>query len=191
MDSLELDLSNCRGQSFDNASNMSGRYNGPQAHLKQRNPLIHYVPCAGHSLNSVGVNSIEARSPEVGQYFDLLQSFYTFCTASTHRWGRVFGNSDIHIDLTLKSISNTRWSCRADSTKALWQKYCRIREALENTSSDENEKRDTRSEASALAVNLDQLETANFWNTILMRFHMTSLQLQKSRRRPHDSCGAS
>jgi len=46
VENLGLDFSNCRGQSFDNASNMSGRYNGLQAHLKQRNPLIHYVPCA-------------------------------------------------------------------------------------------------------------------------------------------------
>ncbi len=87
VENLGLDLSNCRDQSFDNVSNMSGRYNGLQAHLKQRNPLIHYVPCAAHSLNLVDVNSIEASSQEVGQYFDLLQSLYTFCAASTHRWG--------------------------------------------------------------------------------------------------------
>ncbi|KAL7400230.1 hypothetical protein ABVT39_008832 [Epinephelus coioides] len=181
VENLGLDLSNCRGQSFDNASNMSGRYNGLQAHLKQRNPLIHYVPCAAHSLNLVGVNSIEASSLEVGQYFDLLQSLYTFCAASTHRWERVFRNSDI--DLTLKSLSNTRWSCRADSTKALWQNYVKIREALESIAEDETEKRDTRSEASTLAVKLNKLETAfmaNFWNTILTRFQLTSLQLQKA-----------
>ena len=85
VENLGLDFSNCRGQSFDNASNMSSRYNGLQAHLKQRNPLIHYGPCAPHSLNLVGVNSIEASSLEVGQYFDLLQSLYTFCAASSLR----------------------------------------------------------------------------------------------------------
>lgn len=30
---LEIDLSNCRGQSYDNASNMSSKYNSLQAHL--------------------------------------------------------------------------------------------------------------------------------------------------------------
>lgn len=172
-----------RGQSFDNASNMSGRYNGLQAHLKQKKTLIHYVPCAAHSLNLVGVNSIEGSSLEVGQYFDLLQSLYTFSAGSTHRWERVFRNSDIHIDLTLKSLSNTRWSYGADSTKALWQNYVKIREALKSISEDETEKRDTRSEARTLAVKLNKLETAfmaNFWNTILARFQLTSLQLQKA-----------
>lgn len=115
---LGLDLSNCRGQSYDNASNMSGKYSGLQAHLKKENPLIHYTPCAGHSLNLVGVNSIDDCCEEVTSFFDLLQSLYTFCSASTHRWNRVFHNNDIHISLTLKSLCGTRWSCRADSTKA-------------------------------------------------------------------------
>lgn len=45
---LDLDILNCRGQSYDNASNMSGRYNGLQAHLKRINPLIRYIPCTAH-----------------------------------------------------------------------------------------------------------------------------------------------
>uniref|UniRef100_A0A673NLW3 TTF-type domain-containing protein n=1 Tax=Sinocyclocheilus rhinocerous TaxID=307959 RepID=A0A673NLW3_9TELE len=51
VDSLRLDLSNCRRQSYDNASNMSGKYKGVQTHLKRSNPFIHFVPCAAHSLN--------------------------------------------------------------------------------------------------------------------------------------------
>ena len=43
------------------ASNMSGKYNELQTHMKKRNPLIHYVPCAAHSLNLVGVNTTEPR----------------------------------------------------------------------------------------------------------------------------------
>ena len=108
VENLGLDLSNCRGQSFDNASNMSGRYNGLQAHLKQKKTLTHYVPCAAHSLNLVGVNSIEGSSLEVGQYFDLLQSLYTFSAGSTHRWERVFGNSDIHIDVMVQQCSDLK-----------------------------------------------------------------------------------
>uniref|UniRef100_A0A3B1JTW1 TTF-type domain-containing protein n=1 Tax=Astyanax mexicanus TaxID=7994 RepID=A0A3B1JTW1_ASTMX len=89
VENLGLDLSNCRGQSYDNASNMSGKYNGIQAHLKQRNPLICYVPCAAHSLNLVGVNAVDS-SPEAGRFFDFVQAMYTFCASSTHRWGKVF-----------------------------------------------------------------------------------------------------
>ncbi len=37
---LGLDLSDCRGQAYDNASNMSGKYNRWQAHRKRQNSLI-------------------------------------------------------------------------------------------------------------------------------------------------------
>lgn len=41
--------------------------------------MIHYVPCAGHSLNVVGVNSIDNSCKEVSDFFDLLKLLYAFC----------------------------------------------------------------------------------------------------------------
>ncbi|GFS80508.1 zinc finger MYM-type protein 1 [Trichonephila clavipes] len=46
-------LDNRRGQSFDNAANMSGQYNGVQALLKERKKFANYVPCAAHFHNLV------------------------------------------------------------------------------------------------------------------------------------------
>ncbi|XDV17102.1 hypothetical protein PO909_016527 [Leuciscus waleckii] len=66
---LGLDLSNCRGQSYDNASNMAGKYKSSQAHLKKQNPLIHYTPCAAHSLNLVGVYCVDNCCEEVNSFF--------------------------------------------------------------------------------------------------------------------------
>ena len=54
LNKCDIDIKNLRGQSYDNAANMSGRYNGLQAHICQINPLAHYIPCAAHSLNLVG-----------------------------------------------------------------------------------------------------------------------------------------
>ncbi|XP_067123654.1 sterol O-acyltransferase 1-like [Centruroides vittatus] len=48
---LGLDISNCKGQSYDNAANMSGKYNGLQNRIKRHSETAHYVPCASHSLN--------------------------------------------------------------------------------------------------------------------------------------------
>ncbi|XP_065642178.1 zinc finger MYM-type protein 1-like [Hydra vulgaris] len=53
LESHRLDINNCRGQSYDNASNMSGRYTGLQARIKKVNPLATFVPCSAHSLNLV------------------------------------------------------------------------------------------------------------------------------------------
>ena len=49
-----IDIGNCRGQSHDNASNMSCRYNALQARIKQLNKFAECVPCFAHSLSLVG-----------------------------------------------------------------------------------------------------------------------------------------
>lgn len=49
----DLDIKNCRGQSYVNASSMSGKYNGLQTLVIEKNDLAVWVPCAGHSLNLV------------------------------------------------------------------------------------------------------------------------------------------
>ena len=43
-----IDIGNFRGQSYDNASNMSGRCNGFQARIKQLNEFAEYVLCFAH-----------------------------------------------------------------------------------------------------------------------------------------------
>lgn len=48
---LQIDIMDCRGQSYDNAANMSGCYTGLQARIRDLNPLATYVPCSAHSLN--------------------------------------------------------------------------------------------------------------------------------------------
>ena len=50
----DINLDNCRGQSYDNASNLSGKYTGVQVRPKALNPLIHCIPCSVHSLNLIG-----------------------------------------------------------------------------------------------------------------------------------------
>ena len=54
LEKLWLDISNLRGQSYDNASNMSGIYSGLQVRIRELNPFGHCVLCAAHSLNLVG-----------------------------------------------------------------------------------------------------------------------------------------
>ncbi|KAB0790847.1 hypothetical protein PPYR_14870, partial [Photinus pyralis] len=47
-------IQDCRGQTYDNASNMSGRYSGLQARLKEKCEFTSFVPCSAHSLNLAG-----------------------------------------------------------------------------------------------------------------------------------------
>ena len=54
LESNGISLHDCRGQSYDNAANMSGKYCGMQALIREQNDLCIYVPRCAHSLNLVG-----------------------------------------------------------------------------------------------------------------------------------------
>ena len=79
-----VDIADCQGQSYDNASNMSGKFNGMQAIIRQHCEMAHYVPCAAHSLNLVGQSAADCCLAAVA-FFNFLQGLYSFFSASTHR----------------------------------------------------------------------------------------------------------
>ena len=80
-----IHFNNCRGQTYDNASNISGKYIGMQQILKNKNSLVHYIPCAAHSLNVVGQSAVNC-CIEAVSFFEILNRLYTFFVASTYRW---------------------------------------------------------------------------------------------------------
>lgn len=134
-ETLKIDIKNCRGQSYDNASNMAGKYSGLQARIKEINPLAEYVPCSAHSLNLVISVAVEC-CPQVVSFFGFLQNLYNFFSASTHRWEILTSSlSDVQGErgLTLKSLSGTRWSACAEATKALRKGYICITNALKKS----------------------------------------------------------
>lgn len=179
LESLNLNISDCRGQSYDNASNMSGCYKGLQNRIKEQNPLAHYVPCAAHSLQLVGSTAAESSSSSV-EYFALAQQMYNFFHSSTHRWEILLSQYDKEC-LTVKTLSKTRWSARADASKAMHKSYKQIIAALQDITSNEENKKDVRLEAKQLIEKLQSLEMTMmicFWNKVLMKFHDISVRLQ-------------
>ena len=177
-----IDIQNCRGQSYDNASAMSGRYNGLQAKVAAENNLAAWIPCAGHSLNLVGKAAAEC-CPAAVAFFHFLEAIYVFFSASTHRY-KVLTDILILADGPVcvpKRVTTTRWSCKADATKALRRGYPYFKDALLTIAEDENEMAKIRSEANGLFERMCQLETgiyAVFWDEILNRANATSHVLQ-------------
>ena len=64
---------------------MSGKYAGMKKILKDKNNLVEYSPCAGHSLNLVGQSAVHC-CVEAVSFFQFMQRLYSFFVASTHRW---------------------------------------------------------------------------------------------------------
>lgn len=103
-----------RGQSYDNASNISGNFEGVQAHLKKSSKYMNFIPCTAHSLNLVGNNTVENCSV-ASLFFEYVQHLDSFCSDSTYRWEIVCSDlkSQDGRNVALKSLSGTRWSARA------------------------------------------------------------------------------
>ena len=57
--SLGLDMQNCRGQGYDEAGNMAGKYQGTAARIQREYPLTLYVHCGSHRSNLCNVKSCE------------------------------------------------------------------------------------------------------------------------------------
>ena len=100
-----IPLSDCRGQTYDNASNMAGRYSGLQARLRAVNPVAVFVPCAGHSLKLVGVKAAECCVYAVS-FFEFVRKLYSFFSASTHRWAILTASISQHCSV-VKRLSDT------------------------------------------------------------------------------------
>lgn len=180
---LEISINNCIGQSYDNASNMSGKYSGLQAQIKQLSPKAEYVPCAAHSLNLVGISAVES-CIEAVNYFGVVQSLYVFFSSSPRRWDLLKEQLKCNkTPLTLKSTSNTRWSADANAVKALRLGYNEILTALSNIYSDDNQNLTTQYEAKTLYTKLQQKETGIMtiiWHEILQRINKVSMDIQVS-----------
>ncbi|XP_060877870.1 zinc finger MYM-type protein 1-like [Metopolophium dirhodum] len=179
IDNLKLNISDCRGQSYDTAKNMSGCYNGLQARIKNINPLTFYIPCAAHSLNLVGSHAVECCN-EAATFFGLMQNIYIFFSSSTHRWD-LLNNNMVLKSRTLKAVSNTRWSSRDSACLSLNKNWSAVLATLTYIMDDNTENNITRNEAKGLMNKMSSLETAIMtvvWSFLLSQLNFTSNKLQ-------------
>lgn len=178
LDTLEkysISLQNCRAQSYDNGSNMSGAYKGVQALLLQLNPLALFSPCACHSLNLCGVHAAEC-CPEVITFFGTLQKLYNIFSGSPQRWS-------ILKDCTgcsLHSLSDTRWSARIDSVRAFVNSLPSLQLAL-SSFKDLNLTSETHADVDGVSKYLSSFDSvllAVIWLKVLTSINYRSTVLQ-------------
>ncbi|KAI7805558.1 hypothetical protein IRJ41_010973 [Triplophysa rosa] len=117
---LGLELVNCRGQSYDNGSNMRGIQKGVQALILEKNPEALFIPCS-HSLNLL-LCDVASSNRECLTFFGTLQRLYTIFSSSVKRWNIL----KEFIEITLKPLSDTRWEAKLDSAKSLSEEIVRM-----------------------------------------------------------------
>ncbi|CAM5083951.1 unnamed protein product [Eretmochelys imbricata] len=123
----KIDWSSVMSVCFDGASTMSGCTVGVQMKCKERNSEILYVCCYAHCLNLVLEDACTAskQNRTVFDFFRVIQTLYAFMEGSPVRHAVMEKISqEVGSQLkTLKSLSNTRWACRAEAVAAVKQNY--------------------------------------------------------------------
>ena len=150
---LQLELSDCRGQSYDNGANMKGKHSGVQARMLDINPKAVYVPCANHTLNLVVVDSANS-STEALSFFGVLTRLYVLFSSSAQRWEIL----KKHVELSIKSQSDTRWESRIKCIKPLRYNLKEVLLALKDLEAISIERKDGRaaSETKSLIAHLSK-----------------------------------
>ncbi|CAH2315499.1 zinc finger MYM-type 1-like [Pelobates cultripes] len=170
-----LHISLCRGQGYDNAATMAGIHGGVQAKIKEINPKALFMPCANHSLNLFGLHSFGSVVSCV-TFFGTLERVYSFFSVSTHRWELLMEN----VGVTVKRLSQTRWSAHYDAVKPVRANFEKLTSALEKFCNPK-ENVATRGSAQMLqsaVCDFSFLCYLSFWCEVLEEVNITQKYLQ-------------
>ncbi|CAI6355542.1 unnamed protein product [Macrosiphum euphorbiae] len=109
---------------------MAGKISGVQSKCKEQNSKILYVHCFTHCLNLVLVDSCISRMENsiIFDFFGVIQMVYNFIEGSPTRHA-IFEQIKNTMNLklkSLKSLSTTRWACRAEAVSAIRENFSAI-----------------------------------------------------------------
>ncbi|KAL4143541.1 hypothetical protein QTP88_005860 [Uroleucon formosanum] len=152
-----IDTTYLRGQGYDGAASMSGKFNGVQAHIKDTHPLAIYVHCSAHVLNLV-----VSKSCSVTQIRDCLatlgkvRDFFIFPKRKSILRFHIENSSETSTKKSLKRSCETRWIERFHAINDFIELYEYVIEALDTISEwDDN---DTSNKARSLRSSILDIE---------------------------------
>ena len=120
----QLPLSNCRGQAYDGAANMSGHISGVAARIQEKEPAALYVHCLAHSIN-LCLQTVGKQITAVREALGLVQELGVFISFSPKRSSLLEClKSQICADTpTIKTLCLTRWTVRTNAIQAVVANY--------------------------------------------------------------------
>ncbi|XP_008178812.1 zinc finger MYM-type protein 1-like [Acyrthosiphon pisum] len=167
---------------FDGASAMSGKFNSVQAKVKEINPCAMYVHCYGHCLNLTLVDSLGNKNRIIFDFFGCVQLIYSFIEGSPTRhavFEKIVQETNSKLKI-LKTLSTTRWACRAEAVTAVENNYSSVIQCLQEIANS-TKYSEVRAKANGI---LYQMKSYNFifalymLKPILIQIQIVSAQLQ-------------
>ncbi|XP_063623118.1 52 kDa repressor of the inhibitor of the protein kinase-like [Cydia splendana] len=111
LESLNLDITFCRGQAYDGGANMSGKIQGVQARISSIQPLAVFTHCASHRLNLA--LSTACTVPSIRNAVGVISSVATFFRESAQRIHLLREEMQTQLPKEkqniLKKMCETRW----------------------------------------------------------------------------------
>ena len=138
--SAGVSLEKLRGQGYDGASNMSGKFRGVQARIREVQPQAFYTHCRAHCLNSAICHASD--EPLVRTMMRTVQEIAFSFNYSAKRLLRFQESleNDAESKLAmekrtkLQSLCETRWAARADALHTFRCSFPTVVTALEDLS---------------------------------------------------------
>ena len=128
---IGLSIANCVSQCYDGASVMSGSSTGVCTRILQDNPKAIYIHCHAHQLNLALVDCCRSLS-YASDFFSLLESLYVYMSSSVPHSILLKKQKELKLrEIELVKLSDTRWTCRHASIKAVKNTITAIIAALE------------------------------------------------------------
>ena len=117
LEAIGLSIGQARGQGYDGASNMSGKFRGVQAKIAEVQPLAVYTHCASHRLNLAIAQA--CKNKDVSQLLGLISNVNTFLKSSAARTAKLQSHVTEKYPAArtkkLKPLCPTRWVERHDT----------------------------------------------------------------------------
>ena len=156
-----LPISQCRGQAFDGASNMSGIRNGVQALVKREETKALYVHCLAHSLN-LCVQQIAKKCVVVRNTMDFIYELVQLIKFSPKRL-HIFDTLRKNVVVSggestprLRTLCPTRWTVRNAAISSILSNYEILLTTLEEVQKGHDE---YAAKASGLRIRMESFDT--------------------------------
>ncbi|KAF0294043.1 Zinc finger MYM-type protein 1 [Amphibalanus amphitrite] len=162
---MELDLKQLRGQCYDGAANMSGKFKGVQALIKQEEPRAVFVHCTAHRLNLAvqdcmdGVRPLRDTIQETGRMIGFFRDSPKRLSCLIH-----FG-----ADKSLRPLCPTRWTCSEPALASVINNYTAVLSSLEAIADDPSTRPDQASTASGHAR---RMQSFDFFFGLSLALHL-------------------